>query len=408
MAKQFAVLHIEKGSGNATRLGSHIERKFNPSNADPQKRDLNKDIVTGSNNLNQDIDNRIEQSGAKVRKNSVKHLNIVLTGSHEKMKEIEGDPKRLQRWIDDNYRFLKEKYGKKNIMRLSLHRDERTPHLHAVVTPITKDGRLSAKQIVGNKNDLQRLQDDYAKRMEQHELSRGVKGSRATHDSIQEYYARIQNPVQANVNIPRKKTFESREAYERRVKQAIEPIIYESKHNRQKVQQWAGQAEMNQMEKNRLEQKARQLKKREQNIEQEKNTAAKQAASKVRKQAEQEKREVKEETYRSVINIVNRLLGKEGYKTRFESLEKESKVRIHSADEAKEEKKEISQLKEQLKAKDQEILNAKYESYGKAIEMANKLLQSKNINYRIKHDQKNKTVSLVPTPSRNKNRGMEM
>jgi hypothetical protein len=267
---------------------------------------------------------------------------------------------------------------------------------------------LSAKQIVGNKNDLQRLQDDYAKRMEQHELSRGVKGSRATHDSIQEYYARIQNPVQANVNIPRKKTFESKEAYERRVKQAIEPIIYESKHNRQKVQQWAGQAEMNQMEKNRLEQKARQLNKREQNIEQEKNTAAKQAASKVRKQAEQEKRAVKEETYRSVINIVNRLLGKEGYKTRFESLEKESKVRIHSADEAKEEKKEISQLKEQLKAKDQEILNAKYESYGKAIEMANKLLQNENINYRIKHDQNNKTVSLVPTPSRNKNRGMEM
>src|SRR6056297_1200319 len=154
MGKQFAVLHIEKGSGNATRLGSHIERKFNPSNADPDKSNLNRHLITGNNNLNQDIDERIKQSGAKVRKNSVKHLNIVLTGSHDKMKEIEADPERLQKWIDDNYKFLTEKYGKENIMRLSLHRDERTPHLHAVITPITKDNRLSAKQVVGNKNDL--------------------------------------------------------------------------------------------------------------------------------------------------------------------------------------------------------------------------------------------------------------
>src|SRR6056297_1375030 len=123
--KQFAVLHIEKGSGNATRLGSHIERKHQPPNANPEKAHLNQHSIAGNETLNKDIDSRIKQAGAKVRKNSVKHLNIVLTGSHERMKEIEKDPERLQKWIEDNYKFLTEKYGKENIMRLSLHRDER-------------------------------------------------------------------------------------------------------------------------------------------------------------------------------------------------------------------------------------------------------------------------------------------
>ena len=42
-----------------------------------------------------------------------------------------------------------------------VHVDEKTPHMHLSFVPITSDGRLSAKEIVGNKKDLTRWQDDF-------------------------------------------------------------------------------------------------------------------------------------------------------------------------------------------------------------------------------------------------------
>ncbi len=39
--------------------------------------------------------------------------------------------------------------------------DEITPHMHYGVVPITKDGRLSAKEVVGNKKALTEFQDRF-------------------------------------------------------------------------------------------------------------------------------------------------------------------------------------------------------------------------------------------------------
>jgi len=39
--------------------------------------------------------------------------------------------------------------------------DEKSPHMHLCFTPITEDGRLSAKEVVGDRNGLIKWQDDY-------------------------------------------------------------------------------------------------------------------------------------------------------------------------------------------------------------------------------------------------------
>ena len=39
--------------------------------------------------------------------------------------------------------------------------DEKTPHLHLCFTPITEDGRLSAKDILGNRAQLSKWQDEF-------------------------------------------------------------------------------------------------------------------------------------------------------------------------------------------------------------------------------------------------------
>ncbi|GAB5813366.1 hypothetical protein JMUB7546_26930 [Staphylococcus aureus] len=43
---------------------------------------------------------------------------------------------------------------KRQLLYATVHMDEITPHMHYGVIPITKDGRLSAKEVVGNKKAL--------------------------------------------------------------------------------------------------------------------------------------------------------------------------------------------------------------------------------------------------------------
>ena len=57
-----------------------------------------------------------------------------------------------------------------------VHLDETTPHMHLCFVPLTKDGRLSAKEILGNKKNMIRWQDDFYACMAERwpELERGA------------------------------------------------------------------------------------------------------------------------------------------------------------------------------------------------------------------------------------------
>lgn len=51
--------------------------------------------------------------------------------------------------------------GAENILYVTVHMDEKTPHMHFGVVPITEDGRLSAKEILGNKKAMTEFQDRF-------------------------------------------------------------------------------------------------------------------------------------------------------------------------------------------------------------------------------------------------------
>lgn len=214
----FAVLHIEKGTaGKAGGLGSHIDRTKKVLNADPKLSEKNLFYHLGENgkvyvydnfknrrSLQERINRRI-QEGYKgktaIRKDAVTHLNVILTGSHKEMTAIGENPERLTQWMNENYRFVSERFGGKNVVDFTLHMDERTPHIHCVVVPLTRDGRLSAKEVMGDRRKLSELQDCYGKVMQnKFGLQRGIKGSTATHDSVREYYARINECVSSMAN----------------------------------------------------------------------------------------------------------------------------------------------------------------------------------------------------------------
>ena len=67
-----------------------------------------------------------------------------------------------------------------------VHMDEKTPHMHLSFVPLTADGRLSAKEIVGNKKKLTWWQDKFWEHMviKYPDLERGESASQTGRDHI--------------------------------------------------------------------------------------------------------------------------------------------------------------------------------------------------------------------------------
>lgn len=84
----------------------------------------------------------------------------------------------------------KEKYASnpdiETILSAVVHMDEKTPHMHLSFVPITQDGRLCAKEILGNKKKLTWWQDEFWKHMVEKypDLERGEAASMTGREHI--------------------------------------------------------------------------------------------------------------------------------------------------------------------------------------------------------------------------------
>jgi hypothetical protein len=70
-------------------------------------------------------------------------------------------PKEIQALFQRAADFLIDRVGRENIVSAVIHMDEKTPHLHLTFVPLTKDNRLCAKEIIGNRANLTKWQDDF-------------------------------------------------------------------------------------------------------------------------------------------------------------------------------------------------------------------------------------------------------
>jgi plasmid recombination enzyme len=212
---QYAVCHLQRGSGNDSGMSCHIERKdakgkiYVSDNANADRTHLNRELVRfpeGVSNRTEAIQHRIDTAGLrrKVGKNQTKAIRVILTGTHEQMMKIANDG-RLNSWIDANLKWLRDTFGNENLVSCVLHMDEKTPHLHATVVPIvtgervrrkregekkyeTKSGpRLSADDVM-RRTKLHEYQNSYAKTMKSFGLQRGIVGSTAKHQVNSDYY----------------------------------------------------------------------------------------------------------------------------------------------------------------------------------------------------------------------------
>ena len=161
---QYAILRFEKHKGNPARpLEAHHERQkekyaSNPD-VDLSRSKYNFHIVQPTQKYRKEIDSRIKAAGCKTRKDSTMFVDTIITASPEFFKGR--DRKEIQTYFTEAVAFMEKKIGRGNIFSAVVHMDEKTPHLHLCFTPITEDGRLSAKEILGNRAQLSKWQDEF-------------------------------------------------------------------------------------------------------------------------------------------------------------------------------------------------------------------------------------------------------
>jgi hypothetical protein len=184
------VAKIKTAQAGAAKTAHNYRQRETP-NADTERRPLNHEYInTAERNYWELATERIQEVGAKVRPDSVRGMEVLLTASPEAFKSREDGTQadwHGSKWAEANIAFLKGKFGEENVVSCTLHQDELTPHFHAVVVPLTPDGRLSAKDIF-NPKTLRALQTEYAEAMKPFGMERGVEHSRAKHETMRHVY----------------------------------------------------------------------------------------------------------------------------------------------------------------------------------------------------------------------------
>ena len=69
---------------------------------------------------------------------------------------------------NDVYPMMKDWFGgDANVIGAAIHRDESKPHLHLDIVPLTEDGKLSAKKMLGNENNMRFHQKEWLEKMQE-------------------------------------------------------------------------------------------------------------------------------------------------------------------------------------------------------------------------------------------------
>lgn len=203
----YAICRTRKHSnfGTISAHDKHVLRKRFTPNADPNLTPNNKTVI-GSDNIVTDVKARLDSAKIeKIRKNGVIAIEHMLTASPEffEQKGVLND------WYKASRRWLEERYGRENVVSLTVHLDEKTPHIHAMIVPLEKktkgrfvgQERLNARLYTGGREKMSEMQDSYAAALSHLGLERGIRGSKADHKTVQSWYAEANNDIQRRQEI---------------------------------------------------------------------------------------------------------------------------------------------------------------------------------------------------------------
>jgi len=186
---QYAILRFAKYKGpEIGRIEAHDERTketyaSNPD-VDTSRSHLNYHLIKPAGKYRAEAERQIAAAGCRTRSDSVWVVEALITASPE---FFEGkSPAFARAFFERSLNFIKSKQREESIISAVVHMDEKTPHMHLSFVPLTPDGRLSAKEIVGNRKKLTQWQDEYWEYMVKKypDLERGESASETGREHI--------------------------------------------------------------------------------------------------------------------------------------------------------------------------------------------------------------------------------
>jgi hypothetical protein len=189
MKAQYGILRFKKYKGPAiSPIEAHNERTkeqyaSNPD-IDVSRSRYNFHLVQPQGKYRAEADRMIAAAHCRVRKDSVRVVETLVTASPEFFKGKSRSE--IKAYFEYALKFLESKQDSQTFISAVVHMDEKTPHLHLCFVPLTADGRLSAKEIIGNRKNLVKWQDEFWQHMVKQypELERGESASQTGREHI--------------------------------------------------------------------------------------------------------------------------------------------------------------------------------------------------------------------------------
>ena len=189
MKAQYGILRFKKYKGPAiSPIEAHNERTkeqyaSNPD-IDTNRSRYNLHLVRPQGRYREEADRMIAAAHCRVRKDSVRVVEALVTASPEFFKDKTN--REIRAYFAYALKFLEGRQYPDTFLSAVVHMDEKTPHLHLCFVPLTADGRLSAKEIIGNRKNLVRWQDEFWQHMVKQypELERGESASQTGREHI--------------------------------------------------------------------------------------------------------------------------------------------------------------------------------------------------------------------------------
>ena len=186
---QYAIMRFAKYKGpEIGNIEAHNERtkeKYasNPD-VDTSRSKYNFHLVKPPGKYRTESERQISAAGCRTRKDSIRMIETLFTASPEFFKGKKRAEIRV--FFEEALHFLEQHQSKETIISAVVHMDEKTPHMHLCFVPLTEDGRLSAKDIMGNKKKLTWWQDEFWKHMVEKypDLERGEAASMTGREHI--------------------------------------------------------------------------------------------------------------------------------------------------------------------------------------------------------------------------------
>ena len=221
---RFQKLHTSEEIGHA--LG-HNKRLRNVKNADKDREHLNTSItyvddikkhIKGLDKLHK------KTTGKKARKDAVRVIEVLMTSDREFFKRVNDTE-----YFETCRQWLVDTFGEENILSMDIHRDERTPHAHFLVTPM-RENQYACKKIINGRNAVRGLQNSFYDAVKHYGLERGelVEYTNAKHKSSLQFTEDVQKGKESVYEMSERER-ESYAIYGTMAKEEIEELKLENK-----------------------------------------------------------------------------------------------------------------------------------------------------------------------------------